>query len=163
MRTTLRPAVTTAALRFPSCYAALTAAHEGADHLVQRDSHAVTKGLPGAKGRRDCARHVAEYTAVQAGALLLVDRGLGLRLNWRYAALGLALSAGTHYLADRSGGRWSEDPETQDTTGMVRLAHKLGKGNWMRRDPQAGYRYDQAWHKVWVTLAAGVAAAGGER
>ncbi|MDJ0466077.1 hypothetical protein [Streptomyces sp. H27-C3] len=142
MNTARRTSVTTAALRFPSCYAALTAAHEGADHLVQRDSHAVTKGLPGSEGRRACARHVAEYTAVQAAALLFADRGLGLRLNWRYAAAGLALSAGTHYLADRSGGRWGENPETQETTGMVRLAHQLGKGNWMLRDPQAGYRYD---------------------
>ncbi|TQE33148.1 hypothetical protein [Streptomyces ipomoeae] len=155
--------ITTAALRFPSCYAALTAAHEGADHLVQRDSHAVVKGRPGAEGRRACARHVAEYTVVQAAALLLVDRGLGLRLNWRYAATGLALSAATHYLADRSGGRWSEDPETQQTTRLVRFAHLTGKGNWLRRDPQAGYRIDQAWHKSWIALAAGVAAAGGAR
>ncbi|WP_282798074.1 hypothetical protein [Streptomyces sp. CC224B] len=163
MKTTHRLSVTTAALRFPSCYAVLTAAHEGADHLVQRDSHAVAKGLPGPDGRRACARHVAEYTAVQAAALLLADRGLGLRLNWRYAAAGLALSAGTHYLADRSGGRWGEDPKEMQTTGMVRLAHRLGKGTWMLRDPQAGYRYDQAWHKVCIAIAAAFAAAGGPR
>ncbi|MEJ8654655.1 hypothetical protein WKI65_43145 [Streptomyces sp. MS1.AVA.3] len=163
MRTARRLSVTTAALRFPSCYAALTAAHEGADHIGQRDAHAVAKGRPGSEGRRACAGHVAEYTAVQAAALLLADRGLGLRLDWRYAAAGLALSAITHYAADRSGGRWGEDPETEETTRMVRFAHWQGKGNWLRRDPQAGYRYDQAWHKVWIALAAGVAAAGGER
>jgi hypothetical protein len=156
-------ALSTAALRFPSCYAALTAAHEGADHLVQREPHAIVKGWPGGEGRRACAQHVAEYTVVQATALLLADRGLRLRLNWRYAAAGLALSAATHYLADRSGGRWGEDPETHEVTGLVRFAHWTGKGNWLLRDPQAGYRYDQAWHKVWVALAAGVAAGGGTR
>ncbi|WP_158558573.1 hypothetical protein [Streptomyces sp. AC1-42T] len=164
MRTALRPAITTAALRFPSCYAVLTAAHEGADHITQRDAHAVAKGKPGPEGRRACAGHVIEYTAVQAAALLLADRGLRLRLDWRYAAAGLALSAITHYAADRSGGRWGEDPETQETTRMVRFANNwLGKGTWLQRDPQAGYRYDQAWHKVWIAVAAGVAAAGGER
>ncbi|MFF3730994.1 hypothetical protein ACFYXM_11885 [Streptomyces sp. NPDC002476] len=163
MSTARRASITTAALRFPSCYAALTAAHEGADHITQRDAHAVAKGRPGPEGRRACLGHVAEYTAVQAAALLLVDRGLGLRLDWRYVGAGLALSAITHYAADRSGGRWHEDPETEETTRMVRFANWQGKGKWLRRDPQAGYRYDQAWHKVWIALAAGVAAAGGER
>lgn len=163
MRTAPRPSLTTAALRFPSCYAALTAAHEGADHITQRDAHAVAKGKPGPEGQRACAGHVIEYTAAQAAALLLTDRGLGLRLDWRYATAGLAVSALTHYAADRSAGRWGEDPKTQETTRMVRFANWLGKGTWLRRDPQAGYRYDQAWHKVAIALAAGLAACGGAR
>jgi hypothetical protein len=43
---------------------------------------------------------------------------------------------------------------------MVRFAHAIGKGGWLTRDPQAGYRYDQAWHKGWIAIAAAVAAGG---
>jgi hypothetical protein len=149
------------AARFAAAYAVLTASHEVADHIVQVDRDAVAKGRHGNEGRAACARHVASYTATQAAALLLADRALGLRLDWRYAAAGLTLSAVTHYGADRSGGRWAEDPGKVPTTRMVRFAHAIGKGGWLTRDPQAGYRYDQAWHKGWIAVAAGVAAGGG--
>ncbi|PBC72312.1 MULTISPECIES: hypothetical protein [unclassified Streptomyces] len=151
------------AVQFSAAYAALTAAHEVADHIVQVDEDAVDKGKEGAKGRVACLRHVASYTATQALALVAADRGLGLRLNWRYATAGLLVSAVTHYAADRSGGRWAEDPEKQPTTRMVRAAHRARKGGWLTRDPQAGYRIDQAWHKGWIAIAAGVVAAGGRR
>ncbi|MFK8851317.1 hypothetical protein [Streptomyces sp. Ac-502] len=108
-------------------------------------------------------RHVGSYTLTQALAVAAADRGLGLRLDWRYAAAGLAVSAVTHYAADRSGGRWTEDPEKQQTTRMVRFAHRTGQGGWLSSTPQAGYQYDQAWHKGWITIAAGVVAAGAPR
>ncbi|WP_330479927.1 hypothetical protein OG301_38980 (plasmid) [Streptomyces platensis] len=151
------------ATQFSAAYAALTAAHEVADHIVQVDRDAVAKGRHGAEGRVACLRHVGSYTLTQALALAAADRGLGLRLNWRWAAGALFLSAATHYAADRSGGRWAEDPETQPTTRMVRAAHRAGKGGWLTRDPQAGYRIDQAWHKGWIAIAAGIVAAGGGR
>lgn len=151
------------AAQFSAAYAALTAAHEVADHIVQVDRDAVAKGRIGVEGRVACLRHVASYTATQALALAAVDRGLGLRLNWGYATAGLLVSAVTHYAADRSGGRWAEDPEKQPTTRMVRFAHRTGKGGWLTRDPSAGYKYDQAWHKGWIVVAAGVVTAGGGR
>jgi hypothetical protein len=151
------------AAQFSAAYAALTAAHEVADHIVQVDGDAADKGKAGAKGRIACLRHVASYTATQAVALAAADRGLGLRLDWRWATAGLFVSAATHYAADRSGGRWAEDPEKQPTTRMVRAARATGHRGWLARDPNAGYRIDQAWHKGWIAIAAGVVAAGAHR
>lgn len=149
------------ATQFSAAYAALTAAHEVADHIVQVDRDAVAKGKEGAEGRIACLRHVGSYTLTQAVALAAADCGLKLRLDWRWATAGLLVSAATHYAADRSGGRWAEDPEKQPTTRMVRAAHRSGKGGWLTRDPQAGYRIDQAWHKGWIAIAAGIVAVGG--
>ncbi|MGY5127342.1 hypothetical protein [Streptomyces nigrescens] len=151
------------ATQFSAAWAALSAAHEVGDFLVQPDRDATDKGKEGAEGRIACARHVASYTATQAVALAAADRGLGLRLDWRWATAGLLVSAVTHYAADRSGGRWREDPKTQPTTRMVRLAHRAKKGGWLTRDPNAGPLIDQAWHKGWIAIAAGVVAAGGGR
>ncbi|MFE1767254.1 hypothetical protein ACFW81_23925 [Streptomyces angustmyceticus] len=148
------------ATQFSAAWAALSAGHDVGDFLVQPDRDAVAKGKEGAEGRVACVRHVASYTATQAVALAAANRGLGLRLDWRWATVGLLVSAVTHYAADRSGGRWREDPETQPTTRMVRLAHCAGKSGWLTRDPQAGYRIDQAWHKGWIAIAAAVVAAG---
>ncbi|MFD7922469.1 hypothetical protein ACFV3R_24995 [Streptomyces sp. NPDC059740] len=152
---------TSRAARYAATYAILTAAHEVADHLVQVDRDATTKGHPGSEGRAACLRHVASYTLTQALALTAANRGLRLGLNTRWALAGLALSAATHYAADRSGGRWAENPKQQPTTRLVRAAHAIGKGEWLTHDPQAGYRIDQAWHKGWIAIAAGVAAVGG--
>jgi hypothetical protein len=149
---------TSTAAVYAAAYAVLTAAHEGGDYLIQRDTDARDKGTHGPAGRAACARHVATYTATQALALLAADRGLRLGLNWRRAAAGLALSAGTHYLADRCAGHWPEDGP--DAPLLVRAAHAIGKGTWLQRDPGAGALLDQAWHKVCIGLAAAVAASG---
>lgn len=143
-----------AATRFAAAYAVLTASHEVADHWVQRDAEAVTKGNPGPAGARSCAVHVATYTATQAAALLAADRLLGLGLSWRRAALGLAVSAVTHYVADRQGGHWADE----HSRGVVRLAAATGHAGWLERDPGAGYLMDQAWHKGWIAVAAAIAA-----
>lgn len=144
----------TAAARFAATYAALTASHEIADHWVQIDSQATAKGQPGPAGARACAAHVATYTATQAAALLAADRLLGMRLNWKRAALSLAVSAVTHYVADRQGGHWRD----KHPRGVVRLAAATGHAGWLERDPGAGYLMDQAWHKGWIAVAATIAA-----
>ena len=146
------------AIRFTAAYAALTAAHEVADYWAQRDTDAVTKGRPGPEGAAACARHVTGYTAVQAATLAAVSAHLGLRYNWRHAAAGLAVSALSHYAADRGAGRWKETGP--DAPAVVRLAHRTGKTQWLTRDPGAGPLMDQAWHKGWILLAAAVAAGG---
>ena len=144
------------AVRFAAAYAILTAAHEVADHWIQRDAHAAAKGSPGREGAQACAKHVASYTATQALALAAADRLLGLRLDPRHAVAGLAVSAATHYWADRSGNHWRDE----EPTGIVRFAHRCGKREWLQRDPSAGYLMDQSWHKGWVAVAAAVAAGG---
>ena len=149
--------MTTAAVRATAAYAALTASHEVADYWVQRDAEAVAKGGHGAEGRAACARHVASYTATQALALLAADRTLRLGLDWRRAAAGLAVSAVTHYVADRSGGRWREEGPS---TRLVRFARATGHTGWLERDPGAGPLLDQAWHKGWIAVAAVVAGGG---
>lgn len=152
---------TSTAARFAAAYAALTAAHEVGDHWVQIDAHATAKGEPGPAGARACAMHVATYTATQGVALLAVDQALGMGLSWRRAAAGLAISAVTHYLADRQGGHWRDEKPR----GVVHLAAATGHKRWLQRDPSAGYLMDQSWHKGWIAVAALVAAgtAGGGR
>ncbi|PAU46593.1 hypothetical protein CK936_23330 [Streptomyces albireticuli] len=123
---------------------------------MQRDAEAVTKGKPGRDGAAACLRHVATYTATQATALYAAYRFLGLRIPPRRAVAALAVSAGTHYIADRQGGHWA-DPAPR---GIVRLAAATGHSGWLQRDPSAGYLMDQAWHKGWVAIAAAIAAGG---
>lgn len=148
------------AARFAAAYAVLTAAHEVGDYWSQRDADALAKGGPDREGRAACARHVASYTATQGVALLVADRTMRLGLDWRRAAAGIAVSAVTHYVADRSGGRWREEGPS---TRLVRLARRTGHTGWLERDPGAGPLLDQAWHRGWIAVAAAVAAAGGTR
>lgn len=148
--------MTSHAARTAAVYAALTASHEVADHWVQIDGQATAKGNPGVEGVRACALHVATYTATQAAALLAADRLLGLRIGWKRAALGLAISAGTHYVADRQGGHWRDE----HPRGIVRLAANTGHAKWLKRDPNAGYLMDQSWHKGWIAVAAAVIGGG---
>ncbi|NDK24700.1 hypothetical protein FSY75_09465 [Streptomyces sp. TR1341] len=133
-------------------YAALTAAHEVGDYIVQRDADAKAKGKHGPAGAAACARHVGSYTATQALALYAADRYLRLGLSWRRAAAGLALSAVTHYVADRCAGHWADD--SKDAPFLVRAAHAAGKTGWLTGDPGAGPLLDQAWHKGCIALAA---------
>jgi len=149
---------TSRAAQFAAVYAALTASHEVGDYWSQQDRDAVAKGGPGLEGRLACARHVASYTATQAIALAAADRGLRLGLGWRRTAAALAVSAVTHYAADRSGGRWRE---AGPSTALVRFARRTGHTGWLERDPGAGPLLDQAWHRGWIAIAAAVAAGGG--
>ncbi|QCX81200.1 hypothetical protein C9F11_38085 [Streptomyces sp. YIM 121038] len=147
--------MTSPAARTAAVWAALSASHEVADLWMQIDAQAVAKGKPGRDGAIACAKHVATYTATQALAVVAADRLLGLRLEWRRAALGLAVSAATHYAADRQGGHW-RDPEPR---GVVKLAAATGHAGWLQRDPNAGYLMDQSWHKGWLAVAAVIAGA----
>ncbi|MFD8147360.1 hypothetical protein [Streptomyces sp. NPDC059708] len=144
------------AARFAAVYALLAASHEAADYWVQQDGDAVSKGHHGPEGRAACARHVASYTATQALALGLAGKYLGLRLTWQRAAAGLAVSAVTHYVADRCAGHWREADD--NAPALVRFAHRTGKGQWLTRDPGAGPLLDQAWHKAWIAAAAVITA-----
>ncbi|MFJ1993099.1 hypothetical protein [Streptomyces asiaticus] len=129
--------------------------HTLADYWGQRDTDAQAKGLPGREGRAACARHVANHTAHLGIALVAANRLLDLDIKPRRLATGLALSAATHYIADRSGGHWKDK---EPTTFLVRTAHRLGKQGWIQNDPTAGPHLDQAWHRLWHLVAATIIA-----
>ncbi|MFJ6139268.1 hypothetical protein [Kitasatospora sp. NPDC092286] len=143
------------AARFAAVYALLRAAADVADHWIQTDHQATAKGQADTAGRRACAAHVATYTAVQGAVLVAGARVLGVRLRPVPVAAALTLSAASHYFADRQGGHWRES----EPRGIVRLAHATGGGNWLQRDPQAGYLLDQAWHHAFEAAAALIASA----
>ena len=144
------------AARFAVSYALLRAAADVADHWVQTDHQAANKGQhdhnegqSSAAGRRACAAHVATYTATQGAALLAGSRALGVRLRPGPVVAALALSAVTHYVADR------REP-------LRRLADATGKSNFVRLADfgmNGSYRLDQAWHHAFETAAAVIASA----
>ncbi|MFF2039009.1 hypothetical protein ACFVVX_01170 [Kitasatospora sp. NPDC058170] len=144
------------AARFAASYALLRAAADVADHWIQTDHQAATKGQhnhnPGhssTAGRRACAAHVAVYTATQAAVLIAGTRLLGIRLRPVPVAAALALSAVTHYVADR------REP-------LRRLADSTGKSRFVRladHGLNGGYLLDQSWHHAFETCAALIAAA----
>ncbi|MET9183243.1 transcriptional regulator [Kitasatospora aureofaciens] len=164
---------TTTAARFAAFYALLRLGADLGDHWVQSDHQAVTKGhhdhIPGqtsAAGRRACAAHVTSYVATQAAVLLAGSKLLGLRLGPARVAAALAVSAATHYAADRR-------------LPLARLAKAVGKGNLYAMGTPAhpdhpvnakggyapvlgtgAYALDQAFHHGWETLAAAIAAGG---
>lgn len=144
------------AARFATAYAALMAGHEVGDYIVQTDAQAGAKGAHTHEGRMACASHVASYTATQGAALAVLNRRLGLGITPGRAALGLAVSAGTHYLVDRCAGQWSDASDM--APALVRLAHRSGKGGWLQRDGGAGALLDQAIHKGCILVAAAVIA-----
>ena len=92
---------TTRAATFAAVFAALYVAHQVADHWVQTQHQADTKGHPGWAGRAACAAHVATYTLTAVVALGLLAAGTGLRFDLFHVAVGLLISAVSHYVADR--------------------------------------------------------------
>jgi hypothetical protein len=135
----------TAALAFAVALPALGAGHWAGDYWLQRESQAVRKGLPGPAGRRACLGHVATYTAAQLAALALAGVVLSVPLGWGHVAAGLAVSAVTHYFADR------REP-------LRRVAAAIGKGPFW--DNGGAAAMDQAWHWTWIFASALVIAGG---
>lgn len=146
-----------AAVTFAATLPALLVAHHVADHWVQREHQAITKDQPGWRGRRACAAHVVGYTVVTALAVGVVAWSLGLAVTPAGFLAGQAVSASTHYWADRR-------------TTLARLARLVGKAGFYAfgaprpgRDdnPTVGtgaYALDQSWHWLWLLVAALVTA-----
>ncbi|MFC7330802.1 hypothetical protein [Marinactinospora rubrisoli] len=134
------------AARFAAVAVAMLAAHEGADYWAQSEREAKYKGDDSAKGRIACASHVATYTAINTAAVVAVNRWLQLGLAPHRIAAGQALSAVTHYAADR------REP-------LRRLAVATGNEPfWNLRGGAA--LLDQSAHKVVLVLAAAITAGG---
>jgi len=134
-------------------YAALFAGHQVADHWIQTQHQADTKGQPGWRGRLACARHVATYGATQLVALGLLALAADLTVSPAGLAAGMAINLTTHYLADRR-------------TPLLWLAERTGSARfWQLGTPRAGrddnpslgtgaYALDQSWHYGWLFVAA---------
>jgi len=126
--------------RFAALFVALYVAHTIADYWVQTDWQARTKGTAGMLGRIACTLHVATYTAT----LLIVVVGVAYRLDVDLSparvGLAIAVSAITHYIADRR-------------TPLRRLAVALRhSGAWLDQGGLA--LIDQSWHVGWLGVAA---------
>ncbi|MFI5497365.1 DUF3307 domain-containing protein [Actinoplanes sp. NPDC051859] len=141
------------AARFAAVFVALYVAHQLADHWVQTQHQADCKGRPGWPGRLACAAHVATYTLTAVAALAALPLVLGLHLSLGRVAGGLAVSALTHYIADRR-------------TPLRRLAELVGAGRfYVLGTPRPGrddnpslgtgaYALDQSFHYLWLFVAA---------
>jgi len=131
---------------FAAVSAALAAGHWAGDYWVQTHRQALGKDRPGWPGRRACAAHVATYTLTLAGCLTLAGWALSVPLDAAHVACGLAVSAVTHYAADRR-------------RPLRRLAAALGKEAYW--DNGGAAALDQGWHWAWLFVAALVIAGGG--
>lgn len=145
---------------------ALYVGHHVGDYWVQTDHQAKHKGDAGGPGALACGTHVATYILTQAACLALTLL-VGVRFSLLGAVVALAVSAGTHYLADR-----------RERGIMFWLARRLpgkaafldlGKPRlaWTRVDeagqvvpldnPTLGtgvWALDQAWHIFWGVFVA---------
>jgi len=125
-------------------FAALFVAHQVADHWIQTQHQADTKGTAGWRGRLACAAHVATYTATALVAVLALAWRTGLQLAPGALTAGLAVSAITHYIADR------RDP-------LRAIADRTGSGVFYRVNSggiNGAYLLDQSWHIGWLFVAA---------
>jgi hypothetical protein len=102
---------------FAATFGTYLAADQVADYWCQSSAQAARKGLPGWAGRRACAGHVATYTLTLAVLLTLAAWQLALPVSPGRVVAGLAVSAATHYFADRRG-------------PLKTLAGLLGKGEF---------------------------------
>lgn len=95
-------------------------------------------------GRIACVSHVVTYTLTAVVALVLAYWRTGLHPSLGNVVAGLAVSAVTHYIADRR-------------TPLRRIADTLGSGKFYRVNANGicgAYLLDQAWHVGWLFVAA---------
>lgn len=97
----MTPDLLAQAVTFAVVLPGLLVAHDVADHWLQSHHQAMTKGQPGWPGRIACAAHVATYTLTTAGAVGLLWWLFALPITPLGFAAGQAVSAVTHYIADR--------------------------------------------------------------
>lgn len=140
----------TAADVFAVAFGAYAAGHQVADYWVQTPDQSMRKVLPGWAGRRACAAHVVTYHLTLAAFLALAAWTLALPVSPGWAAAGLAVSAVTHYAADRR-------------RPLERLSDAIGKGEFWRAGQglaSGAAHLDQAWHWLWLFAAALITAGG---
>ena len=137
---------------FAAVFAALYVAHQVADHWVQTQHQADTKGHPGWPGRIQCAAHVATYTLTGLLCLIVMMAATGLRVDNSHLIAGLLISGVSHYIADRR----TPLKRLAELTGSARF-YALGAPRPGRDDnPTLGgaYALDQSFHLFFLFLAA---------
>lgn len=143
---------------FAAVFVALFVAHQVADHWIQTQHQADCKGRPGWPGRIACAAHVATYTLTALVALAALALSTDLDASPGKVAAGLAISAVTHYIADRR----TPLKRLADLTGSAKF-YALGIPRAGRDDnPSLGtgsYALDQSFHYLFLFIAALVIAA----
>lgn len=160
---------------FAATFVAMFVAHQVADHWVQTSHQAAHKSKPGWKGRIACAAHVASYTLTTTLAVLVVWLALDLPVTLGGVLLGQAVSAVTHYWADRRttlatlaerlrlGGFYGLGAPRPVRVLVVdehgHVAHDAdGRPVTVPVDaPSLGtgaYALDQSWHHAWLGVAA---------
>lgn len=137
---------------FAAVFAAYAAGHGIGDYWVQTNGQALGKGAAGWPGRRACAAHVATYTLTLAACLALAWWRLGLPLSPPWIAAGLAVSAVTHYFADRRRPLERLASAIPGKLGFYRAGEGLASG---------AAHLDQAWHWWWLFAAALITVGGG--
>ena len=141
------------AATFPAVFVALFVAHQVADHWIQTQHQADTKGCPGRAGRIACLGHVASYTATAFGFLGALALATDIDLQPGPVAAGLAVSAVTHYIADRR----TPLKRLAELTGSAKF-YALGAPRPGRDDnPSLGtgsYALDQSFHYLFLFVAA---------
>jgi hypothetical protein len=136
-----------AAMAFSVTFASFYAGHHLGDYWVQTDHQAAHKGLAGWAGRWACLKHVLSYTATQGVLVALAAAVLDWSAGWP-VLVALAVSAVTHYAADRRGfgpmfwlARLIPGKGRFLTLGVPRAGRddnpSLGTGAWA---------LDQSWH-----------------
>ena len=130
---------------FAAVAIALLAGHQLGDYWVQTNGQAMGKALPGWPGRRACAAHVTTYTLTLLVTLSLAWWWLRLPLSAGWVTAGLAVSAVTHYFADR---RKPLERVARMIPGKIGF-YKAGEGL-----ATGAALLDQAWHWGWLFLAA---------
>ncbi|MEV1107081.1 DUF3307 domain-containing protein [Micromonospora sp. NPDC049751] len=143
---------------FAAVFVALFVAHQVADHWIQTQHQADCKGRPGWPGRIACAAHVATYTLTALVALAALALSTDLDSSPGKVAAGLAISAVTHYIADRR----TPLKRLAELTGSAKF-YALGCPRPGRDDnPSLGtgsYALDQSFHYLFLFVAALVIAA----
>lgn len=138
------------AARLAALYALVRPASDVADHWLQSDHQARHKADPGPAGHRALAAHVASYVGAQAVVVAAGARVLGIRITPGRAAAAVAVSAVSHYVADR---RWP----------VRRLADATRKGAFVRladHGMNGAYALDQSWHHAFELAAVTILATG---
>lgn len=132
--------LTHAAITFATTLPTLLVAHHLGDHWVQTSCQAQGKSERSWRGAGCCARHVVGYTATTSALLGLVTLLFALPVSPLGFAAGQAISAMTHYWADR---RYT----------LAWLARLLGQGGYY--GPGGGaYELDQSFHRTFLFVAA---------
>lgn len=104
-----------------------------------------------ADGRKACLHHCLTCTATQAIVAGLGARALGIRIHPAAAAAALAVSCGTHYIADRRVPSHGVLEKLADKTGKSSFYHLADHGM------NGAFHLDNSWHHAWETVASLIA------